>query len=221
MALPKETLPHRKQLLFSHTTRCFQSLFVAFIQGTYHQRSYFLLPVCCLYHGATFCLPCCCHHGPPRSPAVWLRCWHQVLRSLPFQVLPTPGCIQPCMGDTWPSALQPFLSVHLRGCPYQLALGATKDLEAAPPAMQELRQPSLHCSSSHSSSNHPVHSLRMLVPAPEGASLLHDFLMDYSPWPTRSVALFLMLCISRLASSSHHLPARPLLTCLLLLRAST
>ena len=77
---------------------------------------------CCVCHGAACCLFCCCHHGPPRPPALWLSCWHRVLRLLPFQVLPTPGCIQPRMGDTWSSALQPFLSVHLRGCPYQLLL---------------------------------------------------------------------------------------------------
>lgn len=117
---PKET-PSSEMAPVPPHHPLFSEYLVVFIQGTYHQHSYLLSP-CCLYHGATFCLSCCCRHGPPRSPAMWLGCRHQVLRSLPFQVLPTPGCIQPRMGDIWPSALQPLLSVHLRGCPHQLAL---------------------------------------------------------------------------------------------------
>ena len=44
---------------------------------------------------------------------------------------------------------------------------------------------------------------RMLRLSRGRLSLLHVFLMDYSPWPTRSVALILMLCISRPASFHH------------------
>ena len=73
----------------------------------------------------------------------------------------------------------------------------------APPQMQELRQLCLACSTSHSTYNHPVHSPGCCTCSRGCLSLLHVFLMDYSPWPTRSVALILMLCISRPASFHH------------------
>ena len=80
---------------------------------------------------------------------------------------------------------------------------ATVDLKRLLPQMQELRQLCLSCSSSHSGYNHPVHSPGRRACSRGRLSLLHVFLMDYSPWPTRSVALFLVLCISRPASFHH------------------
>lgn len=162
---PKETPSSEMAPVPPHHPLCSEYL-VVFIQGTYHQHSY-LLSRCSWYHGATFCLSCCCRHGPPRSPSLWLGCWHRVLRSLPFQVLPTPGCIEPCMGDTWPSALQRLLSVCLRGAP--TSSRCTSWPEAAPLANAGAAPSVCHA--------HPVipatailHTHPDTAPASEGAS---------------------------------------------------